>query len=514
MDCMNRKRFLQTSLVAAAAAAASIAGAGQAFASSAQQVDNEAVFDEVVDVIVVGSGLAGTVAAITAAEAGSTTLLLEKMGQLGGTSCVSGLNFACTGSEEQAAEGLEDDPELLYQDMRKVAEDYGDPELARVVASKSPDFYRFLKDRGVEFRMFKNGGGHSVKRILWAGGGRFLLDPLRAHAEQNLSDALETRSRCKVDDLVMRDGKVVGVIARENYLFRYDDPATDDAENAGGQVRRIGARKGVVFATGGYARDKELLRAESAVLALADSMTNPGATSGTLKMLASRGAQTVNLSLFRLSYPIPTEDVCWGMLVNPAGERFVNELGSRNDLGVIILREMLAHDGKPPVLVYDSRGIELFRDKQRLEMSLAGKNFKNGSMYRFDTVDEIAEHFGYKPSVLAAAIDRYNRMFDEGMDEDFGKDMTAMQGAAIKQAPFYAMNLIPNNNYTPGGVRIDTLGRVLDAGGNPIEGLYAAGEASGGVHGAQRLTACSCPDCGAFGMIAGADVAKREPVEP
>lgn len=508
---MDRKCFLKTSLVAAAAAITSIAGADQAFASPTQQ-SSEEDFDEVVDVVVVGSGLSGTVAAITAAEAGSTTLLLEKMDQLGGTSRVSGLNFACTGSEEQAAEGIEDDPESLYQDMRKVAEDYGDPELAHAVASKSLDFYRFLKERGVTFKQFKNGGGHSVKRILWAGGGRFLLDPLCAHATQNLSDVLEMRKRCKVDDLIMRDGKVVGVEARENYSFRYDAPDTDDAENSSGTKRRIGARKGVIFATGGYARDKELLRGESAILAQADSMTNPGATSGTLKMLAAHGAQVVNLSLFRLSYPIPTEDVCWGMLVNPDGKRFTNELGSRNDLGVIILKEMLDFDGKPPLLVYDSRGIELFRDKQRLEMSLAGRNFKNGSIYVFDTIDEVADHFGYNKNMLAEAVERYNSMLDKGADEDFGKDMIEMQGAAIKQPPFYAMNLIPNNNYTPGGVRIDTSGQVLALDGNPIERLYAAGEATGGVHGAQRLTACSCPDCGAFGMITGIEVAKIEPI--
>ncbi|WP_080798236.1 FAD-dependent oxidoreductase [Arabiibacter massiliensis] len=510
---MDRKRFLQTGLVATAAAAASLVGIGQAFAAPETEKTGEEGFDEVVDVIVVGSGLAGTVAAVTAAEAGSTTLLLEKMDQLGGTSSVSGLNFACTGSEEQAAEGIEDDPELLYQDMRKVADDYGDPELARIVTSKSVEFYRFLTERGVTFKKFKNGGGHSVKRILWAGGGRFLLDPLYEHAAQNLSDTLEARTRCKVDDLVMRDGKVVGVVARQNYSFDYSAPETDDAENTSGQARRIGARKGVIFATGGYARDKNLLRAESAILAQADSMTNPGATSGAMKMLVSHGAQAVNLSLFRLSYPIPTEDVCWGMLVNPDGQRFVNELGSRNDLGVIILKEMLEHEGKPPLLMYDSKGIELFRDKQRLEMSLAGRNFKNGSMYAFDTIDEMAEHFGYDKQVLADAVARYNEMIDKGVDEDFGKDMTALNGAALKQPPFYGMNLIPNNNYTPGGVRINVSGQVLDENGSPIDGLYAAGEATGGVHGAQRLTACSCPDCGAFGMVCGTEVSAREASE-
>ena len=76
---MDRKCFLKTSLVAAAATVASVAGAGQAFASPAQQAGETEGFDEIVDVVVVGSGLAGTVAAVAAAETGSTTLLLEKM---------------------------------------------------------------------------------------------------------------------------------------------------------------------------------------------------------------------------------------------------------------------------------------------------------------------------------------------------------------------------------------------------------------------------------------------------
>ena len=135
-------------------------------------------------------------------------------------------------------------------------------------------------------------------------------------------------------------------------------------------------------------------------------------------------------------------------------------------------------------------------------------------MHRFDTLDELAEHFGYDEQALADAVSRYNEMFDNGVDEDFGKDMTALQGAAIKQPPFYGMNLIPNNNYTPGGVRIDTSARILDTSGRPIEGLYAAGEVTGGVHGAQRLTGCSAPDCGVFGMVAGAQAASAAPVEP
>ena len=165
---MDRKQFLKTGLVAAFATAA-MAGPGRAFADSAHNDDpGEEGFDETFDVIVVGSGLAATVAAVTAAEAGAQTLVLEKMGQFGGTSRVSGLNCAIAGSDEQGAEGIEDDPEWMYEDMRKVAEDYGDPDLARVVAEGSQSLYRFLTERGATFKQLKNGGGHSAKRLLWA----------------------------------------------------------------------------------------------------------------------------------------------------------------------------------------------------------------------------------------------------------------------------------------------------------------------------------------------------------
>ena len=161
---MDRKQFLKTGLAAAVAAAA-MANPARAFADSARVDDpDEEGFDEIVDVIVVGSGLAATVAAVTSAEAKAQTLMLEKMEQFGGTSRVSGLNCAVVGSDEQAADGIEDDPEWMYEDMRKVAEDYGDPDLARVVAEGSQNLYRFLIERGATFKQLKSGGGHSQHR--------------------------------------------------------------------------------------------------------------------------------------------------------------------------------------------------------------------------------------------------------------------------------------------------------------------------------------------------------------
>ncbi|WP_409975263.1 flavocytochrome c [Bacillus sp. Bva_UNVM-123] len=508
---MDRRTFLKASAISATATALSIS-------SFAPLVDAEestdVKFDEVFDVIVVGSGIAGTTSAITAAERGNKVLVVDKMNILGGTSLISGLNFSCVGSDEQKAEGIVDSPELMAQDMRKVSEDYGDPELALTVATMTTRFYHFLKDRGIVFKQFKQLGGHSVARAVWAGGGAYVIRPLHDYIRNNLQDKLTMRKRCKVDDIVFKEGRAIGLKVRENYYFNFDDPERDDETNQTGKVKYIGARKGIVFASGGYCRDKKLLGAEADILAETNSDANPGARSGTLRMLMAHGAQAVNLSLFRLAYPIPTEDLMWGMLINPDGKRFVNEFGNRNTIGMTILKEKQKFEGKAPLLIYDQMGADNFHDKQRFELSMEAKNGYEGTMYKFNTLEEVAKFFEYDPNVLKKAVDDYNSAHDSGVDKEFGKDFSEMNGAALKKAPFYAMRLTPKCTYTPGGVRINKDAQMINSKtGEVFEGLFAAGEATGGVHGAMRLTACSMPDCGAFGLISGDNVSAMNPVE-
>lgn len=107
-------------------------------------------FDETYDVIVVGSGVSGTIAAIAAAEKGSKVLLIEKMSRLGGTSRISGLNFACVGSPLQKKKGVQDSPEKLASDMYKVSGNMGDYQKALVMAQNTARAEKFMTDRGVE----------------------------------------------------------------------------------------------------------------------------------------------------------------------------------------------------------------------------------------------------------------------------------------------------------------------------------------------------------------------------
>ena len=116
----------------------------------------------------------------------------------------------------------------------------------------------------------------------------------------------------------------------------------------------------------------------------------------------------------------------------------------------------------------------------------------------------MAYEFDLSLDELQKTISAYHAAINDGEDKVFKKKVKDLKGAAVKQAPFYAMEVRPSFYYTPGGVKADAAARVLRIkDGKPIEGLFAAGEATGGIHGAERLTACAVADCGAFGLIAG-----------
>lgn len=512
MSKLSRRNVLKAGLTMSAAAALPVLASPE---KSEAGSSNNVKWDEEFDVIVVGTGLAGATAGIVAAEKGNKTALLDKMSQLGGTSMISGLNFACVGSELQKKEGIKDKPEWLAKDMAKVAKGLGDYDLALAMAKKTSELYSFLTKRGVTFDgRLKKLGGHSVKRVVWpSGGGRNVMNALFAHIKQMQN--VEIRNRTKVDELIKDDtGRVIGLKVREKYRFD-TQVANDDNENSSGIVRYYKVSKGVVFATGGYSRDIGFRAAEAPYLRHVISTTALGSTAGALKSMIRAGAHPVHMTLMRFAFPVPTEDLRWGMMINPVTcERFVNEWQDRQTVSNAILQEKLKVDGKNPVLIYDATGIENYHDKQRLELSLHGKNGLDGTIFKFDSLSELAQHFGIDPARLEKAAKAYNSLVERGEDPDFGKDMKKVNGSAVKKAPFYAMVANPRYNYTQGGVRINDNAEVLSIeNGQPISGLFAAGEASGGMHGRIRLTACSMPECGVFGMIAGESVAQMSPVK-
>lgn len=130
---------------------------------------------------------------------------------------------------------------------------------------------------------------------------------------------------------------------------------------------------------------------------------------------------------------------------------------------------------------------------------------EKGIMYKADTLEELAEMIGCPAENLIASVEKYNSYVDAGEDPDFGKMYLAQR---IETAPYYAVIEKPSVHHTMGGVQINTDAQVLNENGEVIEGLFAAGEVTGGIHAGNRLGGNAIADCMVFGRIAGANAAK------
>jgi aspartate oxidase len=196
-------------------------------------------------------------------------------------------------------------------------------------------------------------------------------------------------------------------------------------------------------------------------------------------------------------------------LLNSKGERFVNELGRRDDVTAAILeqanaRAFLVLDdaegglafGKPFLGFYKSKGlVRVANNFAELTAIIAGDG---DAAVANDDVD----------ANVATALNTYRASCAAGADA-FGKVTfpSANYGTDDKHFPVHIIVITPAVHYTMGGVAIDTQSRVLDADGAVLNGLWAAGEVSGGVHGVNRLAGNSLAECVVFGRRAAKSIA-------
>jgi succinate dehydrogenase/fumarate reductase flavoprotein subunit len=202
------------------------------------------------------------------------------------------------------------------------------------------------------------------------------------------------------------------------------------------------------------------------------------------------------------------------MMIDPAtGERFMPESATRNDLAVTVLLRRMQNGDRKPFMIYDQKALSKFHNLNRVQRSLNGLNAIDGTMVKFEKLEDLAKYFGADPAKVQKSLDDYNALIKEGKDTVFNKELTR-SGRNVEPidaaGPFYGIVITPRLNYTPGGIRTDLKGRALRlTDGKPIEGLYVVGEAAGGLHGNERMTACSMPDCSVFAMLAAEDASAR-----
>lgn len=492
-----------------------VIGSGAAFAAgggtltataraAAQGTGLPATWDEGFDVVVIGSGFAGLCAAYEARRAGASVAVFEKMPSLGGNSAISGGLWSVGGTRAQAEAGVEDSPEALERDMLAAGKDMNHGALARKVTREARGALEWTREEiGVQYREgLVHLGGHSVPRSigLKAGSGAGITRPLVEKLREN---GVEPQTRVMMRRLLRDgDGRVKGVELRDGVPF------PDDGT---GRIRTVRAARAVVLATGGFGNDLAFRQMQDPRLTEALESTNqPGATAEALRAALAVGCTPVQLSWIQLGpWTSPDERglgrgpffaidcAVRGMWIDTlTARRFVNEMADRKERADAIIAA-----GNRTIAMMDAAAAE-HSDPDLIETLLA-----RDVVTRHDSLDSLAHFYGMPPGKLRNTVTRWNRAVAAGADPDWGRPMHADQ-APVGAAPFYVMRLAPKLHHTMGGVAINAEAQALDVvTGEPIAGLYCAGEVTGGVHGAVRLGGCAYGDAIVFGRTAGRNAA-------
>ncbi len=464
-------------------------------ASSSNETKEEVT--ETHDIVVIGAGGAGLTAAIEAKAAGADVIVLEKMPMAGGNTLISGAEYAAANNWLQKKEGLEDSIELHIEDTLKGGDYKGNEELVRVLAENALAGAEWLRDEvGVvwedELMFF---GGHSVKRSLVPAGasGREIISKQIAKAESmGIPVLLNTKATVLITD---ENGKVIGVEAEgqdANYTFN--------------------TNKAVIIASGGFGSNVEMrVKYNPDIDETILSTNTTGSTGDGIVMAEKIGAALVGMEYIQ-TYPIC--DPLTGTLlyyddarlyghtiiVNKEGKRFVEELGRRDVMSMAIK----AQTGHVCYELLDQKGFEASKLQENHGPELEYL-YKNDLLVKADTIKEAADFFGIDAVELQKTVDKYNSYVADGNDPEFNKRSLP---STVEVGPFYILKATPAVHHTMGGIKINTNAQVLDTEGNVIEGLYAAGEVTGGVQGANRLGSNALADITVFGRIAGQNAAK------
>ncbi|MBM4393044.1 MAG: FAD-binding protein [Deltaproteobacteria bacterium] len=430
------------------------------------------------DVVVVGAGPAGLAAAWEAAERGRSVLVVDLADNPGGTALWGEAYTFAAGTEVQEALGVVDSPDAAAAEWYEITGVEADSSawVARYLAAAPTEVIGWLLDLGVVFdNVLEDPDAGSVARLHHPeGGGAGLLAPLidaRKPDELWMATAV---TGLRVDDT----GRVVGV-------------ATGDGASASGWIEGTAT----VLATGGFLQDKErvvelvpsLAGLDDVYLAAGDNARGDGLQWG--EDLGAATGPLERIGFYADGVPSYVEgeehgaakvgSLSLAVIVGDDGQRFFDEsrFGSFR-----AGREMVDSHGGDAWAVFDSAGAAYitFADLEFTPdaVTLEGLVSRGSNAFVADDLASLAEATGLPPDTLAATVDRYNGFFGaERVDLDLGKNLE--QSAPLLTPPFYAVRLVAAAAKNFGGLSTGDNGEILDEGGEPIAGLYGAGELVG-----------------------------------
>ena len=441
-------------------------------------------FPKETDVVVIGAGGAGLTSAIAAHEKGVKVILIEKTELLGGNTnyATAGLNAAGTKIQEKLGE--KDSPELFYEDTMKGGKNKNNKELVRVLTNNSSAIVDWLIERGADLSELTSTGGQSAKRTHRPTGGTAVGPNIVAALSKTAeSEKIDIRKGTKAIALVKAKNKIVGVKVRE----------------VDGKEYTIKA-KAVIVATGGFGANAKMVEKYNPKLKGFGSTNNPAIVGDGIVMVEKVGGALVDMKEIQTHPTVVhnktnmiTEAVRGegAILVNRDGKRFIDELETRD----VVSKAILSQKGKSAFLIFDE-GI-------RTKLKAADGYVKKGFAVE-GTLEEIAAKIGTDAKTLEATLNKYNEAVRNKVDSEFNKKTLPKELTGTK---YYAIEVSPAVHHTMGGVRINTNAEVLGKNGRPIKGLYAAGEVTGGIHGANRIGGNAVADITIFGKIAGENAA-------
>ena len=537
VDGVSGATITSNAIKEAAAAAITAAGLKPEDFQTAVENNAEPAEDSTVDtdIVIVGAGGAGMTAALTATSEGKSVVIVESQPVVGGNSvrATGGMNagktvyqdenefgesagvektlktaaekyadnatitaLAKTVSEQWAAyqadpKGYFDSVELMELDTMIGGKGINDPALVETLCSNSADAIDWLDEHGITLHSVSSFGGASVKRIhrpVDAEGktlsvGSYMIPLLEENCEKAGVQMMlnTTATEILTDD----NGAAVGI----------------KATGASGETITINA-KAVVLTTGGFGANLDMVTEYKPELKGFMTTNAAGAQGQGIEMATAVGADTVDMDQIQIHPTVEANTAALiteglrgdgAVLINAEGKRFIDEVGTRD----VVSAAEIAQTGSYSWLVVDQAMVDA--------SSVIQGYIKKGYTVTGQTYEELAKAMGVDEAAFAETMKTWNGYVAAKNDPDFGRTSFAK---ALDTAPYYAIKVTAGVHHTMGGLKINTNTEVLKADGSVIPGLFAAGEVTGGVHGANRLGGNAVADFTVFGRIAGAAASK------
>ena len=532
VDGVSGATVTSTAIKEAAAAALTAAGLNPDDYKTAVEKTGSAEDSTVeADVVVVGAGGAGMTAAITAAGEGKSVVILESQSMVGGNSvrATGGMNagktvyqdenefgesagvektlktaaekyadnetitaLAKTVSEQWAAyqanpTGYFDSVELMELDTMIGGKGINDPELVETLCANSADAIDWLDEHGITLHNVSSFGGASVKRIhrpVNAEGktvsvGSYMIPLLQENCEKaGVKMMLDTTA---TEILTDANGAAVGV----------------KATGASGETVTVNA-KAVVLASGGFGANLDMVVKYKPELKGFMTTNAAGIQGQGIEMAEAIGAATVDMDQIQIHPTVEANTAALiteglrgdgAVLINAEGKRFIDEVGTRD----VVSAAEIAQTGSYSWLVVDQAMVDA--------SSVIQGYIKKGYTVTGATYEELGKAMGVDAAAFAETMEKWNGYVEAKNDPDFGRTSFANP---LNTAPYYAVKVTAGVHHTMGGLKINANTEVLNEKGEVIPGLFAAGEVTGGVHGANRLGGNAVADFTVFGRIAGA----------